>query len=182
MGAFYGHGTLGSRYPSFTYNNWNGPRDWAHPMSGMTSETGNNASVILSGPFYVYTNNPDKHEDWEQMMHTDILNFTRGDNSKVCVCVCVCVCAVLTLTLTITHSLIALILILTITHSLTHPLTLAHAHSHSFMNYTSVYELPLYECKYVLYIYLRDIVLIILPIYLIKNIQREIRRLHICNM
>ena len=39
----------------------------------------------------MYTNNPDKYEDWQQMVHTDILNFTRGDKSKVCVCVCVCV-------------------------------------------------------------------------------------------
>ena len=52
-------------------------------MSDMTSPTSSNASVILSGPFYVYTDNPEKHEDWEQMMHTEILNFTGGDKSKV---------------------------------------------------------------------------------------------------
>ncbi len=107
VGQFYGHGNLGTRYPYFTYNNWNGPGVWSKPMSDMTSTASSNASVILSGcvhpmqsfllwrmllltfcdatdrPFYVYTGNPDQHEDWEQMMHTDILNFTGGDKSKV---------------------------------------------------------------------------------------------------
>ena len=42
-----------------------------------------NGSVILSGPFYVYDPDHPGHENWEEMMHTDILNFTGGDKSKV---------------------------------------------------------------------------------------------------
>ena len=101
ISKFYGHGTLGSRYPDFTYNNWNGwdPRvlkNWQGSMASMTGDE--EASVILSGPFYVvepkWTDNDLPNgtvlkpmsrtiATWEQMMHTDILNFTGGNKSRV---------------------------------------------------------------------------------------------------
>eukprot|EP00039_Didymoeca_costata_P009980 m.133243 g.133243 ORF g.133243 m.133243 type:complete len:644 (-) comp14667_c0_seq7:154-2085(-) len=90
--GFYQYGNLGSRYPNFTYSNWNGWDGWQGPMSRMTDESQENASVILSGPFYINRpvrtvvdskGNVQEQGNWEQMMHTAILNFTGGDKSKV---------------------------------------------------------------------------------------------------
>jgi len=92
--GFYSYGTLGGRYPDVTYDNWNGwdpagEVNWQTSMTRMTNPNQENASVVLSGPFYVvdpkYPVNPQSTRelnDFEQMMHEEVLNFTASAEAK----------------------------------------------------------------------------------------------------
>jgi hypothetical protein len=49
IGGFYRHGNLGARFPTFTYNDWNGNDNvWQGGIADMTDPAKENASVILS--------------------------------------------------------------------------------------------------------------------------------------
>eukprot|EP00041_Stephanoeca_diplocostata_P014190 m.255467 g.255467 ORF g.255467 m.255467 type:complete len:705 (+) comp19616_c0_seq2:49-2163(+) len=102
IGHFYVNGKMSDKYPNFTYSNWYGwdqEPEWRGPIASMTDEKNENASVVLSGPFYIVEPKwldmrfPNGTEDTShrvhteysalQMMHMDILNFTGGDKKKV---------------------------------------------------------------------------------------------------
>lgn len=102
IGQFYVHGKMSDKYPNFTYSNWYGwdrEPEWRDPIASMTDANAENATVVLSGPFYIVEPKwldmrfPNGTEDTShrvhteysalQMMHMNILNFTGGNKSKV---------------------------------------------------------------------------------------------------
>jgi hexosaminidase len=71
-------------YPDVTFDVWTGcySGNWQDDVATFTSQ---NASVVVSGPFYITQQNgapTTPHFTWQQMYGTDLLNFTGGNVSS----------------------------------------------------------------------------------------------------
>jgi hexosaminidase len=73
-----------SDYPDFVFDVWTGcySGNWQDDVATFTSQ---NASVVVSGPFYVTQQNGSPttpHFTWQEMYMTDLWNFTGGNTTQ----------------------------------------------------------------------------------------------------
>lgn len=75
--------TWAQNYSDVTLNVWTGcySGDW---QSDVSKFTGENGTVVVSGPFYITSNQPGApHFSWQQMYATDLSNFTGNSTDAV---------------------------------------------------------------------------------------------------